>query len=616
MSELAPKSREIDGKGRTVRELLANRKYSIDYYQREYKWQRKQLSELLDDLADKFLENYDPLHERSQVAEYSRYFLGSIIVSDKDGERFIIDGQQRLTTLTLLLIFIRHQLDDPEQQGEVSQLIFSTSYGKKSFNLDVPDRTPCMEALYNGTPLVAPEHDESVTNVLARYADLDDIFPADLRGEALPFFTDWLMQNVQLVEITAYSDRDAYTIFETMNDRGLSLTPVDMLKGYLLANITEEEGRTRATKLWKERITALGEIGKDEDADGIKAWLRSQWANSIRERKKGATPLDFDLIGTEFHRWIRDEKERLGLNKSGDFLSFIERDFAFFTRWYERLRQAATSMTPGLEPVYHNAANNFTLQYQVLLAPVEVGDADDTARRKIAVVATYLDIMINRRIWNGRAIDYSSMQYAMFIVTRDIRGKTVDELVDILTKRLDETEDFTANEAMRLHGMNGPAVHRILARMTDYLEVGSGMPSRFSDYMRRGGKDAYEIEHIWANHPERHEDEFSHPTDFAEYRNRIGGLLLLPKSFNASFGDLRYEEKLQHYDSQNLLARSLGANAYQRNPGFLSLIERTGLPFKAMEHFKKAELESRQTLYTELAGLVWSPDRIAVTAEG
>jgi hypothetical protein len=208
------------------------------------------------------------------------------------------------------------------------------------------------------------------------------------------------------------------------------------------------------------------------------------------------------------------------------------------------------------------------------------------------------------------------MQYAMFIVTRDIRGKTVDELVDILTKRLDETEDFTANEAMRLHGMNGPAVHRILARMTDYLEVGSGMPSRFSDYMRRGGKDAYEIEHIWANHPDRHEDEFSHPTDFAEYRNRIGGLLLLPKSFNASFGDLRYEEKLQHYDSQNLLARSLGANAYRRNPGFLGFIERTGLPFKAMEHFKKAELESRQSLYTELAGLVWSPDRIAVTAEG
>jgi uncharacterized protein with ParB-like and HNH nuclease domain len=52
-------SREIDGKGRTVRELLAGRKYSIGYYQREYKWQPKQVKELLEDLAAKFLDSHD-----------------------------------------------------------------------------------------------------------------------------------------------------------------------------------------------------------------------------------------------------------------------------------------------------------------------------------------------------------------------------------------------------------------------------------------------------------------------------------------------------------------------------------------------------------------------------
>jgi hypothetical protein len=52
--------REIDGKGRTIRELLAGRKYSIDYYQREYKWQQKQVAELIDDLSSKFLESIQP----------------------------------------------------------------------------------------------------------------------------------------------------------------------------------------------------------------------------------------------------------------------------------------------------------------------------------------------------------------------------------------------------------------------------------------------------------------------------------------------------------------------------------------------------------------------------
>ena len=89
-------SREIDGKGRTVRELLGGRKYSIDYYQREYKWQKKHVAELIDDLADKFLGSYEKGHERTAVADYGHYFLGSIIISDKDGRKFLVDGQRPL----------------------------------------------------------------------------------------------------------------------------------------------------------------------------------------------------------------------------------------------------------------------------------------------------------------------------------------------------------------------------------------------------------------------------------------------------------------------------------------------------------------------------------------
>ena len=204
-----------------------------------------------------------------------------------------------------------------------------------------------MEALYTGGELGIQELPKSLANIMARYADIDEFFPEDLWGEALPYFVDWLMENVHLVEITAYSDSDAYTIFETMNDRGLSLTPADMLKGYLLAHITDTADRVHAGKVWKDRITDLAELGKDEDADGIKAWFRSQYADSIRERKRGALPQDFDLIGTEFHRWVRDHEDRLGLNKSGDFVRFIDQDFAFYSYWYERLRMAANRLTPS-----------------------------------------------------------------------------------------------------------------------------------------------------------------------------------------------------------------------------------------------------------------------------
>ena len=65
-------------------------------------------------------------------------------------------------------------------------------------------------------------------------------------------------------------------------------------------------------------------------------------------------------------------------------------------------------------------------------------DGEPTALRKLRVVATYLDILIHRRIWNWRAIDYSTMQYAMFIVMRDIRGKSAAESWRLmLRERLD-----------------------------------------------------------------------------------------------------------------------------------------------------------------------------------
>jgi uncharacterized protein with ParB-like and HNH nuclease domain len=248
---------EILGKAKTVRELLKGEKYSIDYFQREYKWRDKQIRELVEDLTGKFLEEYQPGHERTRVADYPHYFLGSIIISKKDSASYIVDGQQRLTSLTLLLIFLRKLQKGRVDQVNVDELVLSEKYGQKSFNLHVEERTPCMEALYKGEPIDITGRSESVQNLYQRYGDLEQCFPNELCGDALLYLIDWLLENVHLVEISAYSDDDAYTIFETMNDRGLSLSPTEMLKGYLLTNIDDAAKRTAANTRWRQRIREL-----------------------------------------------------------------------------------------------------------------------------------------------------------------------------------------------------------------------------------------------------------------------------------------------------------------------------------------------------------------------
>lgn len=616
--------RDIDGKGRTLWELFDNRRYDIDNYQREYKWQTKQLVELIDDLCGKFLEYYEVGQERDAVAKYGHYFLGSIILSQKKGQSYIIDGQQRLTTLTLFLIYLHHRQQKlPEDDRvPVHQLILSQKYGKKSYNIDVPERTPCLDKLYSGQVYNPTTKDpEAVRNLVSRYKEIEENFPPEIDDVALPYFLDWLLNNVHVVEITAYSDEDAYTIFETMNDRGLSLAPLDMLKSFLIANVNDESERDRVNGIWKQTTNRLLEIDKEEPADAVKAWLRSQHADSIRERKKGAKPGDFDRLGTEFHRWVRENEKRLGLAKSADYVRFVESDFSYYTGQYELLSRASLEVIPGCEIVYANSWLEFTLQYPLLLAPLKTSDDEETRLQKNQLVASFLDILIAWRLWNYRSIAYSTMQYAMFLVMREIRGKSVDQLATILRKRLDEEEEnFDTNPTLRLHQMNRYSFKWLLARMTDYLEVLGGLGSHFDEYMAERGKNSFEVEHIWADHWEDHKDEFTHEADFDEYRNRLGGLLLLPKTFNASYGDLPYADKSKpkkgkqfHYLKQNLLAQSLNPSAYANHPPLKKLIA-AGLPLKGHAQFKKVDIETRQQLYVTIAKQVWNPDRLNTIA--
>src|SRR4030067_1741811 len=231
------KLNKIEANDRTVRVLLGKSKYTIDIFQGKYKWEKKHVEQLLSDLEIRFLANYDEAHERRQVANYSRYFLGSVVLSQKGAVKFIIDGQQRLTSLTLLLIYLNNLQRGRKEEDSVkiSDLIFSDDYGTKSFNLEIDERKDCMEALYTGVVYDPRLKSPSVQNIVARYNDITQLFPTELTGKALPYFIDWLTKNVVLVEILSYSDEDAYTIFETMNDRGLSLTPTELLKGYLLS---------------------------------------------------------------------------------------------------------------------------------------------------------------------------------------------------------------------------------------------------------------------------------------------------------------------------------------------------------------------------------------------
>ncbi|MBF2755661.1 MAG: DUF262 domain-containing protein [Gammaproteobacteria bacterium AqS3] len=627
---------KVQSRDKSIKVLLGGTKYSLDFYQREYLWKKKQITELIDDLSEKFIDSHKEGNERTAVAKYGHYFLGPIIISERDGCKYIIDGQQRLTSLTLLLIYIHGQLNE-EDRGQLANLIFSMTYGERSFNLNVKERTECMNALFTGEPLNENGHTESVANILDRYQDIEEYFPEELSGSTLPFFADWLIENVFLIEITADSDADAYTIFETMNNRGLSLTPTEMLKGYLLANITDLDMRTEANKVWQKHSARLKARGKELEADAIKSWLLSQYAKSQRRRGTGDKPQDLERIHSDFYQWVRDHKQVLKLTNSSEFFRFITKDFKFYADCYKKIEDAEVEFTKGLEAIFFNTPNVLPFQYSMLLASLKTDDSEEEVLRKLRIVSGYIDILINRQIWNLRPIGYSVNREPMFLMIKEVRMLDAKSLAQILVERLLEDKYTFArsdnfhlirarnNRPQSIHPSgnrhrfaytraNRRDVRQILARITDYIEIKSGRPSRYAEYVRKS-ENPHSIEHIWANDYDRHSDEFESQSEFELYRNRIGGLLLLPEMFNMNYGNLPYEEKLPYYIKHNLLAQSLHEQAYENDSEFKKFIEESELEFKPHSQFKKADLDARQLLYQKIAEQIWNPENLLKEAE-
>lgn len=610
MSKLENK---IEANNQSILQVLDNKKYTVDYFQREYSWQQKHIEQLITDLTSVFLAEYQPEHDRSEVENYNNYYLGPFVLSEKNGSRSIIDGQQRLTSLTLLMIYLNNLQKEYGINEKIETLIFSEKFGKQSFNIHVEERTSCLEGLLNhGVYTPKDNDDESTRNMAERYEDIEASFPKeDLDAQKLPFFIDWLKECVVLVEIIAYSDDNAYTIFETMNDRGLNLTATEMLKGYILSRFKHQKQREKANASWKTAIQALHRYDKDEDQRFLQAWLRGKYAESIRPGSAGSKNEDFEKIGTRFHSWFRENLDLINLSADSheDFVQFMDQEFVFFHRAYLQILDAKAQLKPELENVYYIQHWGIadSLSYPLMLASLKPTDASETVTQKINLVAKYIEIFVVRRALNFKKFAASSIRYTMYTLVKEIRNCSLSELHDILNSKLNDMEqgwDGIAN--FRLHSQNKRFVKFFLSRVSAFVAQSSGVGHNFVYYHNNTLGKPYEVEHIWANHFERHTDEFSQEHEFDEFRNRLGGLVLLPKGTNQSYGDKPYSDKITHYIKENLLVQSLCELTYQNNPNFLRFKEKYNLPFEAHLAFKKADIIKRQALYRALCELIWS----------
>ncbi len=171
--------------------------------------------------------------------------------------------------------------------------------------------------------------------------------------------------------------------------------------------------------------------------------------------------------------------------------------------------------------------------YPLMMAPLCVDDSSDTVRQKVNLVAKFIEVFSVRRSINFKNFGASSIRYTMYSLVKEIRRKPVPELQAILAKKVAEMEHtWEGAETFRWHGMNRHFVKFLLCRISAFIDQQSGLSSTFETYFTNPGGKPYEIEHIWADKFEEHQDEFAQRHEFDEFRNRLGDLVLLPRGTN------------------------------------------------------------------------------------
>lgn len=603
---------KIDAQDISISGLLKGQKFTIDYFQREYRWQKKHIKLLIEDLTSTFQKSYSSDHKRADVAGYQGYYLGPIVfsVQQSSGKKSIIDGQQRITSLTLLLIYLNHLQMKNEKQVSISELVFSEQYGERSFNMSDESRETCLKSLFEkGSYSPADNDDETVINLAERYGDIDGAFPEELSGEALPYFIDWLIGNVTLVQIIAYSDDNAYTIFETMNDRGLNLTPTEMLKGFVLSKITDKKQRVEINDIWKEEIQKLHEWDQNADQEFFQAWFRGKYAASIRPGKAGSEDQDFELIGSRFHNWFKDNHKAIfKLKTSDEIYAFFKNEFPFFVKcflWgWEAQHKFDTNIPHGIYMDYMGIAGS--LQNPLSLASINFGDTEAIVKKKLDFVFRYIETYTVRRSVNHRKFGQTAIKYTMFNLIKQVRNNDINLLGENFSKEIDSLDEkWEGVDGLVMNGRNRKFIKHLLCRISSYVDELVRKPSDYLSYA--DPKNIwFEIEHIWADKFDEHRDEFEQENDFQDWRNSAGALLLLPHGTNQSFNSDKYEDKLEHYIKENSFAQTLHPKYYEKNPNFLKSPEIQALGFQAHPQFKKADISLRQSLLRRLCESLWS----------
>lgn len=612
-------------------EQVFNVKYYIDFYQRDYTWSRENVETLIDDLFHRFDIKYSedlPITYTTIRDNYKGYYLNTYIINEQDFRICLVDGQQRFSTITLILIRL-YWLSKKQELSEsridsLKELICKTTSEGITFWMAGSDRIKTYEDIYRYEEKKDSTRkiNFSDENLYDRYELIKDKVGKKLAisGENISHYLEsfivWFLTCVKLVEIKIKDSDDVAMVFEVINAKGQKLSSHDILKAQLLSKINKDE-LDDYLSTWEgfkniHRLLRTKYKGIDDDIDSFFTYLfKSKYTLNLNEIK----------TFKDYHKTIfsRAWKERLKFEDVSFIKDFIKKDLIFFSSILSIIQNNSTEYNKEYKHLFYNGSkvNDITSnQIIIILSAIILNEREEIYVEKIKKISKLLDrnlsILKLHGAYESNSFNVSCNNITIMIRNvedcNDIDKIFDDELINNLRDNKNNdalTERFNYNyfKNLRLSSGNKTFIKYVLARIEDLFNSETGIQTEKFETLLQGRK--YNIEHILAKN-EENLAVFKNEDYFNEQRERIGALLLIVDGDNKASSNEKYSNKLKTYENATILAKSLTENFYHNNTRMSNFKDKfSNIDIRYHSNFDESVLELRQKLIFEICKEIW-----------
>jgi len=543
--------------------------------------------------------------------------LSTYVTNIYKGKTFIVDGQQRLASITLILIklfhlAIRYELEDHAEL--LKKYIRGIGIEGKKFWMGWNNREAVLQDLLeNGTEIKELKNDDiSVINLYKNYRIIDKMLESNLN--TLHKFESYLLYfltKVLLVEIQIDEVKDVPMIFEVINDRGERLKPYEVLKGKLLGQLDKSEVDVY-NEIWDYNIHSLQKINEKEADNFFRFYFRSKFVD---------TPAEYREFDGDYHKvlYLKKWNKKIQLKQNiEEVKSFVKEDLDYYAKLYLKLVQESDNKESVLsEHLLYNNLNDQDRQYLLILSSCDLNDPQET--EKVRIVAKLFDRYYTMLQLTG-SYDSNIFTESILNLNKKTRNKSIEDIKKAFNEQL--IDDISKAKGVEIKtpfdwGYFRDANRNLGIRFIRYFFgriehfIAKNCKIQCENYYNlvrnTGSVSGYHIEHIIADN-EENRNLFGDEELFHSERNRLGALTLLKGRDNLSSGNEAYSKKLETYSGKaNLVwTQSLRDDFYHSNSDFIDFANKYKLNFKShMNKFDKNTVDERQKLLFDIVKVVW-----------